>query len=127
MSRIDRPEYKKKETIYPVYTAKDFFQLERELEKYAIDKELPMVGNMKQKEMVHFVPVTGVQDWYIAQGALSANKNWCIKDIPLFKELQDKLNQYYSWCRKREYAIKHQTEEYSELAQQMQVTEDIPF
>jgi len=128
MGRIDKPEYKKKESIYPVYIAKDFFQMERELEKYAIDKKLLKPGNKKgERELVHFVPVQGIQSWYIEKGALSENKNWCIKDIALFRELQDKLYQYYSWCRRREYAIKHQTEEYGQLAEQMQVIDDIPF
>lgn len=126
MGRIDKPEYKKKESIYPVYIAKDFFALERELEKFAIDKELPILKS-KEKEMVHFVPVTGVQQWYISKGALSDRDNWTIKDIPLFKELQDQLQQYYSWCRRREYAIKHQTIDSGQMATQMQVPDDIPF
>lgn len=127
MGRIDKPEYKKKESIYPVYIAKDFFALERELEKFAIDKELPISFNSKEREMVHFVPVTGVQQWYIQQGALSDRDNWTIKDIELFKELQDKLQQYYSWCRRREYAIKHQEVDSGQMATQMQVPDDIPF
>lgn len=128
MGRIDKPEYKKKESIYPVYQAKDFFQMEAELEKFAIDKELPKMGTKTgEKEIVHFVPVQGVQQWYISKGALSDRENWCIKNIDLFKELQDKLYQYYSWCRRREYAIKHQTEGYGQLAEQMQVVDDIPF
>ena len=128
MGRIDKPEYKKETPRYPVYVAKDFFALESELAKFAIDKELPIVGNINKKEMVHFVPVQGVQQWYIEKGALHSRIDWCNKDIPLYLELQNKLEQYYSWCRRREYAQKHSLEDYSKMATEtIAIVDDIPF
>lgn len=126
MPRIGKPEYKKEAPDYPVYTAKDFFALEAELEKFAVDKELPKAD--KSLEMVHFVPVEGVQKWLIEKGALSNRKEWTIKDISLYKELQDKLNQYDSWCRRREYAQNQSLQEYSNMATEaMAIVDDIPF
>jgi len=126
MGRIDKPEYKKKESIYPVYTAKDFFALEAELEKFAVDKELPFFDSDK-REIKHFVSTEGIQQWLIEKGALSNKKEWCVKNILLFKELEDKLQQYSFWCRKREYAIKHQNEDYDHLADQIEIVDDTPF
>jgi hypothetical protein len=127
MPRIGKPEYKKEAPDYPVYTAKDFFALEAELEKFAVDKELLKYRITNEKEIVHFVPSEGVQKWYISKGALANQEEWCIKDIPLYKELSNKLEQYYSWGRRREYAIKHQLEDYGDLTQQVQIVDDIPF
>jgi hypothetical protein len=123
MGRIQKKEEEKITIEYPVYTARDFFIMKDELEKYAIDKEL------KKKDgtfgMVHFVPVVGVQKWYIEKGALADREDWAVKNIPLFKELQDKMEQYDRWCRRVEYAQKHNPPygELQELTNKMNVGE----
>lgn len=105
MGKIQKKQEERIEKVYPTYSARDFFEIKAELEKYAIDKEL--VGRDGIKKMYHFVPVEGVQKWYIEKGALSDRSEWTIKDIPLYKELQEKMEQYDKWCRRVEYAQKN--------------------
>jgi hypothetical protein len=105
---------------YPTYTAKDFFEIKAELEKYAIDKEFEEKDG--SKKMVHFVPASGLRDWYILKGGLAPREEWTVRDIPLFKELQDKISQYENWCRRREYAQTH-APEYKDVVNNMRVGE----
>lgn len=100
------------------YSSKDFFDLERELEKYAIDKEQKIKGVMT---MVHYVPVKGIQQWYIDNGALSNIDQWTVCNIFLFKELQEKMDQFNNWCRRREFAIKQELDGYEELSKSIKI------
>ena len=126
MPRIELTKRKENAVEYPTYSAKDFFALQTELEEYAIDKELPKLD--RTMEMVHFVPVSGIQKWLIKQGALANREDWTVKDIPLYKELQNKLEQYTNWCRRREYAQNQSLQEYSDMATEtIVIADDIPF
>jgi predicted secreted acid phosphatase len=111
----EKPEPK----VYPTYIAKDFFQMEAELEKFAIDKEMKKKNGTM--EMVHFVPTKGVQQWYIDNGALSNREDWTVRDIPKFQELQEKMDQYNTWQRRREFAQKKELEGLEELSKSMQI------
>lgn len=126
MPRIEIQTRKKNIVKYPTYSAKDFFVLQKELSEYEVEKDLPLLEGGSEK--VKFVPVEGIQKWLIKQGALLNREEWIIKDIPLYRELQDKLEQYASWCRRREYAQKHSLEDYNKMATEtMTIVDDIPF
>lgn len=120
MSKIQKQQEEKVEISYPTYTAKDFFIIKDELEKYALDKEFKEKDG--SKKMYHFVPVEGLQKWYIEKGALADREDWAVKNIPLYKELQDKMDQYENWNRRREYAEKH-SPDYKEVVNNMRVGE----
>ena len=119
MSKFNKKDKEVKEVIeYPIYTARDFFIIKEELEKYAIDKEFTERDG--SKKIYHFVPVEGLEKWYIEKGALSSLGGWTIKDIPLFKELQNKIEQYDKWSRRREYAQKNSLD-YKDIVDSMAV------
>ena len=128
MGKIYEREKEKYVINYPVYTARDFFIIKDELDKYAIDKEFLIKG---EKKIIHFVPTEGLQKWFIEKGVLSNRKEWSVQNIPLFRELRDKIDQYYNWERRRDYAIKTQgSKEYESLVDQMDLNlsiDDIPF
>lgn len=92
------------------YTSKEFFDLERELEKYKEIKSLLVKNGSIEKEDVTFVTTKGIQGWYIYNGGLSDVEEWIIKDIYKFKELQDKMEQYDNWQKRRAYAINKELE-----------------
>lgn len=126
MPRIELQQKEKNIVEYPVYSAKDFFALQAELSEYEIEKELPKIGGGFEK--VKFIPVSGIQKWLIKEGALSDREEWTIKDIPLYRELQNKLEQYTYWCRRREYAQNQSLQEYSNMATEtIAIIDDIPF
>jgi hypothetical protein len=128
MGKIYEREKEKYVTNYPVYTARDFFRIKEELNKFAIDKEFIIKG---EKKMIHFVSASGLQKWYIEKGALSDKEEWTVKNIPLFRELQDKIDQYNNWERRRDYAIKNSDEGgYQGLVEGMDLNlsiDDIPY
>lgn len=121
MPRPQKTEYKKPEEIKVEYTSKDFFDLDRELEKYKETKSLPIKKGSIEREDVIFVTTKGIQRWYIDHGALSDKEEWTICNIPLYKELQDKLEQYDNWQKRRTYAKKKELEGLEELSQTMQI------
>lgn len=126
MPRIEIQTRKKNIVKYPTYSAKDFFVLQKELSEYEVEKDLPLLKGGFEK--VKFVPVEGIQKWLIKQGALSNREEWIIKDISLYRELQDKLEQYASWCRRREYAQNKSLEKYADIAAEtVVISDDIPF
>ena len=118
MSKQTEPKNEEVESI--IYESRDFFAIEAELEKFAIDKEQTIKG---VKQMVHFVPVEGIQKWYIMQGGLADREEWAVRDISLFKELQNKMEQYDKWQRRRSYAQRMNQQEVVELANTLQVNE----
>lgn len=111
---------RRKELNLPIYNGKDFHILEDELEKYTIERNLTIAGETR---MVKYVPKDGLTQWYADNGATT--EDFSIKDIPKFKLLQDKLNQYYDWLRRKEYAIKMQAEQFDEMVGV--VNTDLPF
>lgn len=119
MPRPQKTEYKKPVVEKPVYTSKDFFDMERELDKFAIDKEFKKKDGTMQ--MIHYVPTDGLKQWYIEKGGLSNREAWTVLDIPKFQELQEKMDQYNNWCRRREFAQKKDLEGYEELAESMHI------
>ena len=110
MSRIQET----KKQIYvpeiPVYTTRDFQELNSELEKYKINKKFKI--NQKDRE-VRYVPVEGLKKWYFDKGATT--KDFAVINIPLFRELQEKLSQLNMWEKKKEYAIKMQLKDYEKM------------
>lgn len=104
-----------------IYTSREFFDLERELEKYAIDKEQDIKGVMT---MVHYVPVEGLKQWYIDNGGLSDYEEWTVLDISRFKELQDKMEQFNSWQNRREYAKKKELEDYDKMIDHFDINKE---
>lgn len=103
------------------YTSKDFFDLERELEKYKETKSLPIKKGSDEREDVTFVTTKGLQKWYIDNGGLSDTEEWTVCNIYRFKELQDKMEQYENWQKRRAYAIKKELEGLEELSEQVKV------
>lgn len=117
MGKIYEREKEKYVSDYPVYTARDFFIIKEELNKFAIDKEFNIKG---EKKIIRFVPAEGLQKWFIEKGGLSDTKEWKVKNVPLFKELRDKIDQYDNWERRRDYAIKNSDDgRYQEVAEEM--------
>jgi len=111
----------KVEVIKTEYTSKEFFDLERELEKYKETKLLPIGKGSKELEEVTFVTTKGLQKWYIDNGGLSNTEEWTVLDIYKFKELQDKMEQYDNWQKRRSYAIKKELESREDLINQMNI------
>lgn len=128
MGKIYEREKEKYVPDYPVYTARDFFIIKEELNKFAIDKEFNIKG---EKKIIRFVPTEGLQKWFIEKGALSDTKEWTVKNVPLFKELRDKIDQYDNWERRRDYAIKNNDDgRYQEVAEEMDLNlsvDEAPF
>ncbi len=128
MSKITYQEKKRRILNIPTYTAKIFFELKDELDKYKTEKELSIKGNEKNKEKIKGIFVEGIQKWYVDKGALSENKEWVIKDISKYRELNEKLNQFYDWCHRREYAQnKSLEEEYEQTAEILSVNSVMDF
>ena len=111
--------------VYQEYTSKDFFDLDREFEKYKETVSLPVKFGSEEREDCTFVTTKGLQRWYIDNGALSNKEEWTICNIPKYKELQNKLEQYDNWQRKKEYAIKMDLKEKEKMVEQIQI-KDIP-
>lgn len=103
-------DQKREELNMPVYTTEDFKQLETELDKYCIDKELTISG---ESRMVRYVPKEGMVKWFNDNGA--TNEEFAIRDISKFKLLQDKLDQYYNWIRRKEFASRMQYQNYESI------------
>lgn len=123
--------------VYETYGKNDFQEMERELEKYAEDKMLPIIGNKQgERELVHFISTEGERLWYQDNGALaiSYKEEWIVKDPIKFDTLQNKMFQYNQWKRKKEYAIKMQTKDLLKMAEEIGsdvhidiLKDDIPF
>lgn len=101
---MTKQKEKSEPIVYQTYSSKEFFDLERELEKYKETKSLLINFESKEREDITFVTTKGLQKWYIDNGALSDKDDWTIYNIPKYKELQNKLEQYENWQRRRSFA-----------------------
>jgi hypothetical protein len=128
MPRIQDREKEKQTSIFPVYTAKEFFPLEAELESYKID-----IPTYPGNNGVAYMGNEGLWKYYFDNGALSKRRymnGWTVSDIDKFKEVQNKLDQFNNWLRRKEYAIKMQGKDYDTLVDQIDLNlpvDDIPF
>jgi hypothetical protein len=118
MPKINKKEERIEKPNKPIYTAKDFFAMEAELEKFAIDKAQMIKGELK---MAHYVPVEGIQRWYINNGGLSDHEEWIVLNILKFRELQEKMEQYNNWIRRKEFAVKMKNIEYQQEVEKLEV------
>jgi len=121
MPRPQKTEYKKPIIEKIEYSSKEFFDLERELEKYKETKSLPIKKGSLEREDVTFVTTKGLQRWYIDNGGLADREEWTVCNIEKYKELQDKMEQYNNWQRRRDYAQKKELEGLEELSKTMQI------
>ena len=117
MPRINKAEERREKLNIPTYTAKDFFAMEAELEKFAIDKAQMIKGELT---MVHYVPVEGIQRWYINNSGLSDHEEWTVLNILKFRELQEKMEQYNNWIRRKEFAVKMKNIEYQQEVEKLE-------
>lgn len=128
MPKIQERQKEKQVSIFPVYTAREFFPFEAELEEYKID--IPTYPGNDGKS---YFGIEGQWKYFFDNGALSKQRymdTWCVSNIEKYKELQDKINQFNFWSRKKEYAIKMQGEGYETLVDQVDLNlpfDDIPF
>jgi hypothetical protein len=104
MPRIGESQIKK-EITYPELSKQELHALDAELDKYAIEKEL-------SGKMIRYVPKEGIERWFFDRGATT--ETFSIKNIPLFKECQNRLEQHSRWLGRKEYAIKMQDKNYEE-------------
>jgi hypothetical protein len=130
MPRIQNKTEERRESLnIKIYSNKELYDLGEELKKYIINKEFLIKG---EKVSITFVPVSGVDQWYKDKGAASNTIDFRISNIFLYKELREKLEQYYAWERKKEYAIKMSINDYSDLAEEIVntvviINDEIPF
>jgi len=115
MTKI-QSDYEKKriERKLPIYTKKDFLQLEDELEQYMIEKDFTFNGETRS---VRYVPLEGMTKWFASKGA--TNEKYEVRNIALFKECQDLMEQYNNWIKRKEFAIRMQDLHYEEMAGQV--------
>jgi hypothetical protein len=83
------------------YSNADLRILERELESYKLDTPCLISGCTEP-----YCGVKGEVQYFKDKGAMSDTEEWMIKDIPKYRELQDKFTQLRKLQVKTAYAKK---------------------
>src|SRR3990167_3730563 len=102
MARIGEQQIRKVIT-FPELSKQQLHELDRELEPYMIEKE-------RGGKIEHYVTTEGYEKFYFDKGAVT--KDFSVKDIMRFREVQNQLEQYHHWLGRKEYAIKMQGQDY---------------
>ena len=103
-------------------TKQELHALDNELEKYSVTKPLELHGKSKD---VTYLDNKGMIRWFYDNGA--TNEKFFIKDIPKFRYLQNKLEQYSTWIRKKEFAIRMNDENYRQIVEEQLGTQYTDF
>ena len=94
---------------YPTYSVQELMLLENELKPYRIEKQ----STYDRSRKVQYVPVDGLNKFYCDKGV--TDSKGVITDLSAFLKLDNKMEQYQNWKRKKEYAIKMETLELEKL------------
>lgn len=107
-------DQKREELNMPIWTPKELKEFDAELDPYMIEKELTLRGETR---MVRYIPKEGWEKFYFDKGICS--KDFAIKDILKFRLMQDKIEQYHDWIRRKDFAIKMNEQNYESMVEEM--------
>ena len=107
MSKFQKTEKKVFKKEYPVYSNQELRELEKDLEKYRVNKTLSNGEKISYCDTVLFM---------IAEGGMSDPNT--VRDITKYQLLQDKLEQLGRLAHRTEYAKKMEVEQ---LAEKMKI------
>lgn len=121
MGKIEYKQDKKKDVFEgKQYSARDFFLMEQEFKKYEIEKEFTLKGITKT---ISYVSQERFIQWLVDKKvAVLDSRSGCgynITDLEKYRELRNKLDQYYGWQDRRTYAIKMSEKDYEGIAQEI--------